>query len=145
MLSAMFALQDFEHDWDDERMTKANQLRARCLVAVVAAISLYFLQPHTHTLTHSLTITCTCCYDEIKGTQDLKIYSHADSQILSVSSCAAVVAGTWYLLTCNMEKVYHLGSAHTSINEVCKQYSCASIPYTLLWFLIRTSMHINAP
>ena len=34
-------------------------------------------------LTHTLTITCTCCYDEIKGTQDLKIYSHADSQILS--------------------------------------------------------------
>ena len=35
----------------------------------------------THILT--LTITCTCCYDEIKGTQDLKIYSHADSVILS--------------------------------------------------------------
>ena len=28
---------------------------------------------------NTLTITCTCCYDEIKGTQDLKIYSHADS------------------------------------------------------------------
>ena len=27
---------------------------------------------------------CTCCYDEIKGIQDLKIYSHADSLILSV-------------------------------------------------------------
>ena len=27
------------------------------------------------------TITCTCCYDEIKGTQDLKIYSHAHSLI----------------------------------------------------------------
>ena len=23
---------------------------------------------------HTFTITCTCCYDEIKGTQDLKIY-----------------------------------------------------------------------
>ena len=34
--------------------------------------------------THTLTITCTCCYDEIKGTQDLKIYSHADSLILSL-------------------------------------------------------------
>ena len=66
------------------------------------------LQPHTHTLTHShtFTIPCTCCYDEIKGAQDqdlfscwfsdslsiwfslsiyqdLKIYSHADSLILS--------------------------------------------------------------
>ena len=33
----------------------------------------------THTHSHTLTITCTCCYDEIKGAQDLKIYSHADS------------------------------------------------------------------
>ena len=38
-------------------------------------------------LSPSLSITCTCCYDEIKGTQDLKIYSHADSQILSVVCC----------------------------------------------------------
>ena len=29
--------------------------------------------------TLTLTITCTCCYDEIKGIQDPKIYSHADS------------------------------------------------------------------
>ena len=36
-----------------------------------------------YTHTHTLTITCTCCHDVIKGTQDLKIYSHADSQILS--------------------------------------------------------------
>jgi len=36
----------------------------------------------THTLT--ITITCPCCYDEFKGTQDLKIYSYADSQILSL-------------------------------------------------------------
>ena len=30
------------------------------------------LQPHAHTLTHShtLLITCTCCYDQIKRTQD---------------------------------------------------------------------------
>ena len=33
--------------------------------------------------TVSLTVSCTCWYDEIKGTQDLKIYSHADSLILS--------------------------------------------------------------
>ena len=32
---------------------------------------------------HTLTINCTCCDDEIKGTQDLKIYSHAHSLILS--------------------------------------------------------------
>ena len=45
-------------------------------------------------LTHTLTITCTYCYDEIKGTHDLKIYSHADSRFslilsltLSLSLC----------------------------------------------------------
>ena len=37
----------------------------------------------THILTHSLSLTCTCCYDETKGTQDLKIYSRADSLSLS--------------------------------------------------------------
>ena len=39
------------------------------------------LQPQS--LSHTLTITCTCCYDEIKATQDLKIYSHAGSLIRS--------------------------------------------------------------
>ena len=34
-------------------------------------------------LTHTLTITYTCCYDEMKGVTDLEIYSHADSLILS--------------------------------------------------------------
>ena len=45
-----------------------------------------FLSPLTsHSHCHTLTITRTCCYDEIKGTQDLKIYSHAYSLILSFS------------------------------------------------------------
>ena len=35
-------------------------------------------------LSHTLTITCCCCYDESEGTQDLKIYSHAHSLILSL-------------------------------------------------------------
>ena len=49
------------------------------------SLSCRYISLYTLTLTHShtLTITCTCCYDEIKGTQDLKIYSHADSLILS--------------------------------------------------------------
>ena len=38
-----------------------------------------------YTHTHTLTITCTCCYDVINGIQDLKIYSHADSLIISLS------------------------------------------------------------
>ena len=37
-----------------------------------------------HTLSLFLSLSCTCCYDEIKGIQDLKICSHADSQILSL-------------------------------------------------------------
>ena len=40
------------------------------------------------TYSHTLTITCTCCYDEIKGTQDPKI-SHAHSLILSLHLCAS--------------------------------------------------------
>ena len=41
------------------------------------------LHPHTHTLIG--TLHYTCCYDEINGIQDLKIWSHADSLILSLS------------------------------------------------------------
>ena len=41
---------------------------------------------HSQSHTHTLTISCTCCYDEIKGIQDLKIYSNADSLILSLYS-----------------------------------------------------------
>ena len=41
--------------------------------------------PNYKRYSHSLSITCICCFDEIKGTQDLKIYSHTDSQILSRS------------------------------------------------------------
>ena len=48
---------------------------------VSQSISLSHTQPHSN-LTHILTITCTC-YDEIKGIQDLKICSHADSFSLS--------------------------------------------------------------
>ena len=39
---------------------------------------------HSQSHTHIPTISCTCCYDEIKGIQDLKIYSHADSLSLSL-------------------------------------------------------------
>ena len=43
---------------------------------------------------HSHTLTCTYRYDEIKGTQDLKIYSHADSLILSLHSLALWLSGS---------------------------------------------------
>ena len=45
-----------------------------------------------HSYSHTLTITCTCCYDEIKGTQDLKMYSHADS--LSELVCVTIAYST---------------------------------------------------
>ena len=38
-----------------------------------------------------LTITCTCCYDETKGTQDLKICSHAHSLILTVPAAHRLI------------------------------------------------------
>ena len=47
---------------------------------------------HSHSHTHILTISCTCCYDEIKGIQDLMIYSHADSLILFPSCKCVCVA-----------------------------------------------------
>ena len=54
--------------------------------ALCLTLSLIPSQPHTHTLTHShtLLITCTCCYDQIKGTQD-KDFSYSFSLILSDS------------------------------------------------------------
>ena len=62
-------------------------------VCLSHTLSISVKQAHSlcsHTLSHrhrcsplTLTITCTCCYDEIKGTRDLKIYSDADSQNLS--------------------------------------------------------------
>ena len=35
---------------------------------------------------HTPPITCTCCYDEITGTRDLKIYSHTHSLLRSQPS-----------------------------------------------------------
>ena len=47
------------------------------------------LQLHTHTLTHphTLTIACTCCYDEIKGAQDQDLFSCSFSD--SLLACLA--------------------------------------------------------
>ena len=40
-------------------------------------------QPASWSLSH--TITCPCCYDEVKGTQDLKISSHSLILILTLT------------------------------------------------------------
>ena len=48
------------------------------------------LHSHNHTLTHShtLLITCTCCYDQIKGTQDKDFsFSFPDSLFLAHFPC----------------------------------------------------------
>ena len=37
---------------------------------------------HAHSLILTLSITCTCCYDVINKSQDLKTCSQADSLIL---------------------------------------------------------------
>ena len=57
----------------------ANILSAAVLSLSHSAFSSLF------TYSHTFTIACTCCSDEIKGTQDLKI-SHAHSLILSHSA-----------------------------------------------------------
>ena len=53
------------------------------------SVSWYLPLSHTHTLTHShtLLITCTCCYDEVKGTQD-QDFSCSFSDSLSLILCA---------------------------------------------------------
>ena len=50
---------------------------------ILMRICLCTVSDSSYSHSHTLAITCTCCYDEIKRTQDLKIYSHADSLILS--------------------------------------------------------------
>ena len=42
----------------------------------------FHFSPRGSSLLFPIPTACTCCYDEIKGTQDLKICSHADSLIL---------------------------------------------------------------
>ena len=51
-----------------------------CIVFVLVTVTVSCValsQIYTHTLCHShkFSITCACCYDEIKGAQDRKIYS----------------------------------------------------------------------
>ena len=53
-------------------------------------------QSHTHTLTHShtLLITCTCCYDQLKGTQDKDFaYSFSDSLSTCFTHCLTLWIG----------------------------------------------------
>ena len=85
--SSMFCL--------DTRYTLTRYLRlllshslSLVLVAVMNPKEFKTKISYAHSLI--LSITCTCCYDEIQGTQDLKIYYHAASLILSHSILALV-------------------------------------------------------
>ena len=55
---------------------------------LVRRLGLSICSSTSHSHSHTLTITYTCCYDEIKRTQDLKLYSHAHSLILSLAACS---------------------------------------------------------
>ena len=59
-----------------------NQSEIQVTLSATVTCCLRLSLTHTHTTLIS-TLHYTCGYDEIKGTQDLKIYSHADSLILS--------------------------------------------------------------
>ena len=64
-------------------------------------------------LTH--TLTCTCCYDEIKGIQDHKIHSHADSLILS--SHHSNVATRLYFIVSGLHSQYEFAVASVLFNN----------------------------
>ena len=53
-------------------MIKPKELKTKISLTHSLILSHTITHSHTHTLTHShtLLITCTCCYDQIKGTQD---------------------------------------------------------------------------
>ena len=90
-----------------------NQIRA--LFVCLSLFSQSLTITHNHSLT--LTISCTCCCDEIKGVQDLKIYSHADSLILSSFWVVYVSVLCVSLFFC-----------------FCLPFHCRCVPFLLLSF-----------
>ena len=73
---------------------------------------------------HSLTISCTWCYDEIKGIQNLEIYSRADSLIFSLSCPVhfplSLCHATLLLLSVhNCAATASSMMIHSRINEIC--------------------------
>ena len=70
----------------NEQLQSANEreviLAHRVTASSLSASASHFLCTHNHTLI--TTLHCACCYDVFNGIQDLKIYSHAHSLILSL-------------------------------------------------------------
>ena len=92
---------------ESSRLHKSNEAAERQLTEQQELL-VTNQQVHSHSLSysysHTLPITCTYCYDEIKGTQD-QIYSHADS--LTHSLTAAVTL----LTRCDRPLAYLLHSS----------------------------------
>ena len=86
--------------------------RARPYDLVAGMVSCLLGIDCLHTLSLIDTLHYTCCYDEIKGTQDLKIYSHADSQILTavVAGCSAVF--------CTMDELIQKATGGQQLNQI---------------------------
>ena len=60
-------------------MMKSKELKTKIYSHAHSLILSLWNPVYTHTHTFIITLHYTCCYDEIKGTQDLKNCSHADS------------------------------------------------------------------
>ena len=113
-------------------------------------------------LTHTLAITRTCCYDGINGIQDLKIYSHADSLILSLMSDVDVFAEFLYALlshqAVHLTALFHgivallflpfysyhhqspspTSSIHSIKDQTCKSFSLHLLLLCCLRYVCRT-------
>ena len=105
----------------DLERQEADAAAAEALEEQQQCASTLSLQPHSHT--HPLTITCTCCYVEIKGTQDLKIYSHADSLIralfLHSQPCAHIYPVLTGLLTSHIKCFFISHSVLIPLLSLC--------------------------
>ena len=96
----------------------------------VLSICKSVLKVTVYTRTRTITITCTCCYDEIKGTQDLKIYSHADSQILYLQVCFNIHLGPIYATLSLTLLLFHSVS-NSELVPLCVTLNlCHSLPHS---------------
>ena len=81
----------------------ALKIYPSCCMCVCVSLCHSWILSLCHTLTHSLTllITCTCCYDLAKGTQDKHFsYSFSDSVSLSCVFMLYVVCCMLYVVCC---------------------------------------------
>jgi len=114
---------------DDQGQSAESQVpccSGCCYLSVVPSTS----HSHSHSLTHYHLYLLLWWNQRNSKPEDLFSCWFSDS--LSEFLCCS--CGGNLVLAYLQYGEDHLGSALTSINEVCKQHTCASIPYTLLWF-----------